>query len=1055
MSGRTGTELSSSEADEDECESESVEQLEMPEALRQVPEKAVLVTESNFAYVQQLMRREDGFDFQALYDMSEKQLPLFNAKTFVSALKAERIPAVASASSEKASSSKKLSVQACATGTGLKLGDAMEIEQDNICRKNDLQMPLNTATGTSSTSRNRRHGGTSGDEEDKVQQVTTTDDNKKAESKESNTDDGLSAAERATLEHLLSPVIYCTCADDVLVRFHELHELREEVNRWEKELQETEDESMSFNLEMVEPISRTLQFFRRDRLQHKYSGGIFEYTGAIQRLAQEVEYLTKHVEDAYRRYLLRSFPARKQQAPFVQAEVVTMNGDRVWQLKEGACLDFCASLDVNRLKNQVGEDFAQVLLEKSSREELSERPYDCVAFNLHVHLQHWTRRFTEARLRSIFLKMCGNFVDKFGDTLSLAAVLIDSERDRCGSCVDIPGEAIRAFFSGILDDVDVKFPAAGGAQLSEFLSPTEELSYGSLPQDACAQDIGERGGGTVAAALLTSGLLRLWLVDLDTLRSAWVPRMLARTEDIEEKDARDLDRRCASASERQLARLHGEKIKTLDPEAPEWRTGKLPPLRTGDIFEVGGIRGAFGWRVIPWGENNRAILLNLSWNLKAGSLLVEGGRCVPPSQHPALRIYACVVLPNNGNFGASTSSSSTGRKGVAQARRDSIVGYLLLPAAAIQRHPDAELTLEEYKSFFFDEDGGMDVYDLGHKGVVTFAPDDSPLGMWIDPAEKMSGLDLLALRESRVMWTDGVQKSSIAMSSRHTKWLSEMIDQREAFAMKSISWLNSTYPELNRDFGLLRQLTRGCEYSLLSCAKKAIGDLLQKSYVRYTARKAKKAGRSPMFNRRPTLLTGEGTESGTDSEESEVGFDEDQAEAADEVEEVGPTTGKEDEEEQSAGAANGREEDADSDKNPWGEHQGRWNPRTVDIISRVSQKWRFCPVELIPGLETDLTTYTNVMEYVEKMKEKKRESSPAVSHCEGMDARERDAERSEKIHVQFSLVIAAEDEKDVPKYPAAEFCLGGMPDYPSSLQRGRLSYPNFLNDDDLNEIEFG
>ncbi|CAD7934211.1 unnamed protein product [Amoebophrya sp. A120] len=337
-------------------------------------------------------------------------------------------------------------------------------------------------------------------------------------------------------------------------------------------------------------------------------------------------------------------------------------------------------------------------------------------------------------------------------------------------------------------------------------------------------------------------------------------------------------------------------------------------MKTGDLFQVGCCAGALGWRCLPYGKEDRVLLLHLTDDCFApGSLKVIGAPSVKISvecdaglslykdqrseemkarkrrdevsrQHP-WRLYVCVRM-----LGSSDGVSGPGASSGGCVYDQCIVGYAILPTRNVTR-VRADVERQDYRRNYDSEerygfgygesrwspDGEISSLTPGRVGVPQFGFHSS-VGMFIERKDfSVSGLNLMVSREKKLreaILTEALSNLSVIedpQSITTTLRFAELLERREELAIKKIDWFRATFPvifykECESQWTLLRTLLQGCDYGLhilgLQTVVRQLGDsFVEGAPLTMTDDDVRNrfAGKATVTTQRPPLKGGTGS----------------------------------------------------------------------------------------------------------------------------------------------------------------------------------------------------
>ncbi|CAD7934207.1 unnamed protein product [Amoebophrya sp. A120] len=384
--------------------------------------------------------------------------------------------------------------------------------------------------------------------------------------------------------------------------------------------------------------------------------------------------------------------------------------------------------------------------------------------------------------------------------------------------------------------------------------------------EARRQDIRSRGGGFVVGSLLTAGLLQLGLVSDEKIAAMMVPIQTESSEPPVYDEVRGVwsfptrDHAYGSSQVPANEAARSCPLMAVKKGSKQARKRLVEPdlkqLQTGDLFKLGRLRGAFGWRSVPYGAD-RALLLHLTavdhvpgslaeaaaptgvtsdanvdssgsdvagkveqvpekanTRSKVEELLHRRRRLqsyraghASEGQKQGLRVYVCVAAAGiksdassaSGTAGAPSSViSSTPNKSVSESK---IVGYVLIPKDAFPTHGSSYYDPYDDYGYRYGRStnrGSLQYTELADNQVLF---PDSCVGMFIAADyEEKSGLELLTMREEKLQ--DAREAGSLGaehargnpMAALALTEFAKLLERRKELAIRKIDWFRLTYP---------------------------------------------------------------------------------------------------------------------------------------------------------------------------------------------------------------------------------------------------------------------
>ncbi|CAD7934205.1 unnamed protein product [Amoebophrya sp. A120] len=668
-----------------------------------------------------------------------------------------------------------------------------------------------------------------------------------------------------------------------------------------------------------------------------------------------------------------------------------------------------------------------------------------------VVLQSFLRQTLETQLQNVFKSVwCGLKSASSRDGENFLDVMAGPSTGLLDLQWDIPCEAIFAFAHGLLLLVQSREKKYVRNFYPQLPDPDRKLRGRGSHRE---KDLYRCGGGFIVSNLLTVGLLHLWLLDDATVRSFVRPiDLLPEDDQLHRQGEGEVDAtgptsivtgECSnftSATDNQdqfSSSSNHVHVTTL-------RRADGAMMRTGDMFALGSVLPAFGWRCLPNGPGGRVMLLRLTEeevalrSLAPAAVSSEAGKGkdeklkTPMSHETTLRIYACVSMSNTVMHKASASD------GVAAASwlDRSLAGYVILPDRAITASWGRSRTPPKYK--------GRDVASPGEEqrmlngNRVRF--EWNSLAMFIEPGEcGLSGAELVELWDKQMRsaarqrltveapWRNAIpdnrhldpsrtvlppSKLSIFRGSREETEFSKLVGRRCELAANKVDWFRLTYPEIffntsDSVWYMLRMQLKGCRYTLedLVLGKEIVWRRLADAFDEKEARRVEEsenkatAKGAEQANFIPAE-TFDGSRLGYVFKRGELGLGYYR-------DAVGFSTAT-----NSNDAAGPRLISDTLPKNPWrwkavNQHsqvpvhdppqefhiaadQDDESPAQSRVVREVSRLWRFFPSEEIPNVSSDLRTFDNLYDYADQVERALNENDAMAST--GSEAGESDFE---------------------------------------------------------------
>ncbi|CAD7923988.1 unnamed protein product [Amoebophrya sp. A120] len=515
------------------------------------------------------------------------------------------------------------------------------------------------------------------------------------------------------------------------------------------------------------------------------------------------------------------------------------------------------------------------------------------------------------------------------------------------------------------------------------------------------KDLLKRGGGFVVASLLTAGLLNMWLLRDSLIQKLWEVVYVSEMDDAvgyhsptNESSGKTVSQLSSAGAEKEtltksedqevnlLMRMEGltreaarEVVLGIRKKRQEMeKFDDVRQLKTGDIFKLGYGKNVDGWRCVPMGSSARALLVNVvRESYSPGNLLPQNG--VPKSnsgssvsrmtdvakqeeEDAVMRCYACLDVRQSEDINEEDGNRRSCER--------AIVGYVLLPTAAVDKSDEGHCTLARR------------IQQAKNKEVEAVSFPEHCYAMFIEPEDwQRSGIELLSLRERNV---EKLKKSSVRgnhdrkeekrMKISAAAEFADLLEQRKALAVQRVNWIRCTFPELTSTdipWDLLRSLSRGCEIDTTPLVYKNLWRFLCSSFADGAEPEAvveTSAGATPCAS----------TEGGSGEGDREVKCG--QTGTVTSIKNPWIPILKDKKNEQELADNNGSVKDLshiEANVFPWTK-----DPQNR-VVRSCSPYWNFIPAELVAGLDPDLRTFTDFYDYAAQVQKQKTVNSAAAT----------------------------------------------------------------------------